>query len=223
MFTNKFKFVDLSHVIDENISIFPSIPLPKITSFLSHSKSKLTGRYKNCTCELTKIEFVTSVGTYIDSPFHFVPDGKDISELDLKDLVVNGLCLDYSKIKDKYINIDSANKFKLQNKALLIYTGWGKYWGKSEYMNHPYLSKDSAKLLVDKKVKLVGIDTLNIDNPDDPERPVHNILLGNNIFIIENLTNLNLLIKKEFTFFAVPPKIKKSATFPVRAFAVVKG
>ena len=76
--------------------------------------------------------------------------------------------------------------------------------------------------MIEKKVKLVGIDTLVIDNPEDKERPVHNLLLRNNILIVENLTNQNKIINKNFTFFAVPPKVKKTTAFPVRAFALLK-
>ena len=88
-----FEFIDLNHNIDENISIFHSIPRPKITSFMSHKESKLTGKYKNCLCELTKIELITSTGTYLDTPFHFNEDGRDISRLDLSQLILDGICL----------------------------------------------------------------------------------------------------------------------------------
>ncbi len=216
------EYIDLSHTINDKISIFPSIPAPKITPFFTHTDSKLSGKYKDCSCEVTKVEFVTSIGTYLDSPFHFNPDGRDISRLELKELILEGICIKPGNSENKYINIDIIKDMELNNKALLIYTGFDKYWGKNEYYNHPYLSRDSANLLLDKKVKLVGIDTLILDNPADKERPVHNLLLNNNIFIVENLKNLGKIADKDFTFFAVPPKISRTAAFPVRAFAIMK-
>lgn len=216
------RFIDLSHVIEDKISFFPILPTPKISSFLTHEDSKLTGRYKNCSCEITKVEFVTNIGTYVDAPFHFNPHGRDISQLNIDDLIMDGICLDFSKNRNKNINIDNIINQNLKDKAVLIYTGWDKYWGKNEYHNHPYLTKDSAGILLDKRVKLAGIDTLVIDNPKDPERPVHNLLLRNNIVIAENLANLNKIVNKGFMFFAVPPKIKRAAAFPVRAFAILK-
>lgn len=73
--------------------------------------------------------------------------------------------------------------------------------------------------MLEKKVKLAGIDTINIDNPQDAYRPVHTLLLKNNILIVENLCNLGKLIDDEFKFFACPLKVKGAAAFPVRAFA----
>jgi kynurenine formamidase len=69
---------------------------------------------------------------------------------------------------------------------------------------------------------LVGIDSLNIDDTSDGLRPVHSILLGANIPIVEHLCNLSQLPDSAFTFYAVPVKVKGFGTFPVRAFGLVK-
>jgi arylformamidase len=76
-------------------------------------------------------------------------------------------------------------------------------------------------VLLRKRPRLVGIDTLVIDDPTDPTRPAHANFLKQKILIVENLTNLELLIDQEFTFIAVPPKVKGAAAFPVRAFAML--
>ncbi len=68
----------------------------------------------------------------------------------------------------------------------------------------------------------VGIDSHNIANTAGKLRPVHTILLGAEILIVEHLCNLYLLPKDGFTFSAVPPKFKGVGTFPVRAMAKLK-
>jgi kynurenine formamidase len=68
---------------------------------------------------------------------------------------------------------------------------------------------------------LVGIDTLVIDSTQDPTRPVHTLLLGAGIPIVENLTNLSQLIGEPFTIVAAPVKVAGAAAFPVRAFAIL--
>jgi kynurenine formamidase len=68
---------------------------------------------------------------------------------------------------------------------------------------------------------LVGIDSYNIDDTTDGTRPAHSILLGAEIPIVEHLCNLNQLPQSGSKFFAIPPKIEKFGTFPVRAFAIV--
>jgi kynurenine formamidase len=69
-------------------------------------------------------------------------------------------------------------------------------------------------------VALVGIDSHNIDDVQDLRRPVHTILLKNEIPIVEHMTNLAALPHLDFRFFAVPVKVKGFGTFPVRAFAI---
>ncbi len=71
------------------------------------------------------------------------------------------------------------------------------------------------------KVACVGIDSLNIDLTATGERPVHTMLLSNDIPIIEHLTNLDELPGDVFLFTAVPPKIEGCGTFTVRAYATV--
>ena len=65
-----------------------------------------------------------------------------------------------------------------------------------------------------------GRDRFNIDNIDTGERPVHTILLGKDIPIVEHLRGLQSLPERGSRFFAVPPKVKGFGTFPVRAFAL---
>ena len=65
----------------------------------------------------------------------------------------------------------------------------------------------------------MGIDSLNIDDITDLRRPVHSILLGQEIPVVEHLTNLAEISQEQFRFTAVPPKVKAFGTFPVRAFA----
>jgi hypothetical protein len=68
---------------------------------------------------------------------------------------------------------------------------------------------------------LVGIDSLNIDDIDDGNRPVHTRLLAARIPIAEHLAHLEHLPDRDFKFFAVPVKVRGFGTFPVRAFGVV--
>jgi hypothetical protein len=65
----------------------------------------------------------------------------------------------------------------------------------------------------------VGIDSLNIDDTNDGERPVHTTLLGSGILIVEHLRGLEQLHAAGFTFTAAPVKVQRIGTFPVRAFA----
>ena len=112
---------------------------------------------------------------------------------------------------------------QMKGKAIVVETGWSRHWNTPQYYDgHPYLTEGAAKLLADSGVLLVGIDSHNIDDVQDLHRPVHTILLGKEIPIVEHMANLAALPETEFRFFAVPPKVKRFGTFPVRAFAMVR-
>jgi arylformamidase len=68
---------------------------------------------------------------------------------------------------------------------------------------------------------LVAIDSLNIDDTNDPHRPVHSILLDAGILIVENICNLEQLPTEGFRFSAVPMKLQGMTAFPIRAWARV--
>jgi arylformamidase len=78
-------------------------------------------------------------------------------------------------------------------------------------------------VLRDGGAALVGIDSHNIDDTSGRARPVHTILLGAGIPIVEHMTGLDQLPQSGFTFNAPPPRVKGMGTFPVRAHAVIDG
>ena len=213
------QLIDLSHTIEHGLVTYKGLPAPIICDYLSREASR---KYyaPGTEFQIGKIEMVANTGTYIDSPFHRYAEGKDLSQLELRRLA------DVEAIKvvvnDRQA-VDAASFPRgtdLMGKAVLVETGWSHHWNTAQYYEgHPFLTEDAAKLLADSGVALVGIDSHNIDDVQDLRRPVHSILLGNDIPIVEHMTNLAALPTEGFRFFAVPVKVKGFGTFPVRAFA----
>jgi kynurenine formamidase len=104
-----------------------------------------------------------------------------------------------------------------------VHTGWDANWRTDAYFEgHPFLTREAAEHLADAGAALVGIDSLNIDDTDDGMRPVHTILLREEIPIVEHMRGLERLPDRGARFFAVPVKVKAFGTFPVRAFGIVE-
>jgi arylformamidase len=82
-----------------------------------------------------------------------------------------------------------------------------------------FLTRAGAAWLADHDAALVGIDALNIDDTGDSERPAHTLLLAAGIPVVEHLTGLGQLPPTGAWFTAVPLRIEKLGTIPVRAFA----
>jgi kynurenine formamidase len=224
--TSSRTLIDLSHTVENGLVTYKGLPAPIICDYLSRDASRKF--YAPGTeFQIGKIEMVANTGTYLDSPFHRYADGKDLSQLELHKLA------DLPGIKVAAIKLAAQNKqaidiscfprgVDLAGKAVLVETGWSRHWKTDQYFEgHPFLTEDAARFLADSGVTLVGIDSHNIDDVQDLRRPVHSILLGKEIPIVEHMMNLTALPETDFRFFAVPVKVKGFGTFPVRAFAML--
>jgi arylformamidase len=214
--------IDLSHTIEPDMPRFRSFDAPHIGALWTHADAAARGYYQGTTCEVTEVRFVTSIGTYLDAPYHFDPGGADISRLDLSQLVLPGLLLDLRRqaASDAALPADALDGLEVTGKALLLWTGWSERWGDEAYYHGPFVSRAMAERLRALRPALVGIDTLIVDSAQDPTRPAHTLLLRAGILIVENLAGLGQLAGTSFTFVAAPVKVKGAAAFPVRAFAM---
>jgi arylformamidase len=216
-------YIDLSHVIYDGLVTYKGLPAPIICDFLSREDSR--GRYATGTeFQIGKIEMVTNTGTYVDCPFHRYEDGKDLSEVELERFAdLEGIVIRADHKNGLAITADAFKGNEIRNRAVLVHTGWDEYWATDKYYeNHPFLTEDAALYLKQAGVRLVGIDSHNIDDTRGNTRPVHSTLLREEILIAEHLCNLKNIPDEGFTFSAVPPKFKGAGTFPVRAFAKLK-
>ena len=108
--------------------------------------------------------------------------------------------------------------------AVLLHTGGDEHWRTDQYATDaPFLTAVAATWLVDSGAALVGIDSINIDDTGDRERPAHTILLGAGIPVVEHLTGLDQLPVTGARFTAAPPLVAGFGTIAVRAFAVIRG
>ncbi len=212
--------IDLSHTIYDGLITYKGLPAPIICDFLSRADSR--ERYAPGTeFQIGKIEMVANTGTYVDCPSHRYADGKDLSEVGLESFAdLDGILIRTDHRKGIAVDAGFFKNKEIKGKAVIVHTGWDEHWATDKYFeNHPFLTEDAAVYLRDAGAKLVGIDSLNIDDTRGKARPVHSTLLRAEIIIAEHLCNLGKVPDQGFTFSAVPPKVKGMGTFPVRAFA----
>ena len=219
-----YKIVDVSHTVEDGMITYKGLPAPVIRDHLTRDASRRI--YADGTeFQIGKIEMVANTGTYLDSPFHRYADGADLAGLDLYSLAnLEGLVVRRLHAALREISLDAIEGLDLRGKAVLFHTGWDRHWRTEAYSdgNHPFLTAETAEYLARSGAALVGIDSYNIDNTKDGNRPAHSILLREGIPIVEHLCVLGELPDKGFKFFAVPVKVKGMGTFPVRAFALVE-
>jgi kynurenine formamidase len=215
------QLIDLSHTIRDGLVTYKGLPAPRICDYLSREASR--AHYEGGTqFQIGRIDMVANTGTYLDCPFHRYADGKDLADTALERLAeLAAVCVTVDPHAGLAVDADAFGAHEVGGKAVLIHTGWSARWGTAEYFDdHPFLTAEAAAYLRDHGAVLVGIDSHNIDDTRTRNsRPVHSVLLGSEILIVEHLRGLERLPASDFRFSAVPPKFTGLGTFPVRAYA----
>jgi kynurenine formamidase len=211
------KPIDLTLTISKSIPSFPGSPKPQFIhwSDIGHDGYNL------------ELLFLSShTGTHLDAPYHFVKNGLKIDQISLDRLIGKAILIKLKKMKNSSITKSDIVLFEKKNgkipnrSSIFFYTKWQKNLNDNNYFTeNPGLDTSAAKYLVLKKINLVGIDAPSIDLGTDTSFTIHKILSRNNILIVENLTNLNKITSKEFTFTILPLKLKDATGSPVRAVA----
>ncbi len=202
------KIIDLSVLVNEQTPVYPGDPKIKIQP---------AGVFATDGWNDHVLTMGTHVGTHIDAPMHMVEGGVSLDKLPIETFVGRG----------KYVAVDGEFSLEtVQNAGIeagdivLFHTGMdAKYHDPEYFVNFPAMSEEVAAYLVEKKVKMVGFDTGSADNQDG--FPIHKILLGGNVLIIENLTNLSQLKDVNFTVYALPLNLDIDGA-PARVIAVVE-
>lgn len=221
-------FVDLTHTFRDGMSGFrvstgegaTTELSATIQPFLTHEETRplFDGR---CSFEITEMHFQTSVGTYLDSPAHRFAGGTDIGDIGLSEVVNEGIVVDVSG-RDPYESVGKEvipDEVDLVGKAVLFNFRWDQYWGTEAYREYPYVDEDLVDHLLAEDVALVGVDTINVDDDRNLDRPAHTKLLERDVLVVENLCRLDEIPDDPFRFFAIPIKAEGAVAMPVRAFA----
>lgn len=217
------EIIDLSILIENNMIYYPEDPEPEISKYITLEKDG---------CRVMKLNIGTHTGTHMDAPAHFIKDGDTIDNIDLKNCVGKAVVVHLTNLKPCYeIVPEDFNKFEkdIKNSSIVLFnTGWIHKANTEEFYKHPYISKSAAEYLKNLGIKAVGVDMLNVDKTciegeqyTESSIASHNVFLGNNILIVENLTNLEKLRTTGSTVMFLPLKIKDGDGSPVRAVAFV--
>jgi kynurenine formamidase len=220
---SEFILIEVSHPIEAGMKTYPNLPEPKMEVLLDYEESR--SKYKHeSEFHIASLHLCGNTGTYVDSPRHRYRDGMDLANLPLSNLAhLKTVVVDVTHYGKRDIGPECFNHLDLEDKAVLINTGWSRHWRTDNYFsNHPFLTGEACDVLIKKKVKFVGIDSLNIDDIEDMSRPAHTRLLGAGIPICEHMTNLSFISSSEAFLHAVPIAWIGGATFPVRAYIMLK-
>lgn len=214
------RIVDLSHPLSPDTPAFPGDPSLVIRVLDATSTPSAAGeRHLNS----SHLSMGLHCGTHMDAPFHFFSERPTIDEVLLERCIgpavlvqlplgVHGTSIEPRHLTEYEPQLRAARR-------VVLNTGWHHFWGAENYFTeHPVISGAAARFLVTCGVQLVGVDTPSVDRPPFE---AHLELLGNDVLIVENLTNLDVLEGDTFALIATPLKIVGRDGSPVRAVAVI--
>ncbi len=200
-------YIDLSVTVNEQTPVYPGDAPVKVES---------AGKIERDGFNDHVVSINTHVGTHIDAPLHMIAGGVTLDQIPIFQFVGRGREVELSES----FNIENLRQANIQEGDIVLFrTDMSEHYHELVYFeDYPVISEEIAQYLVDRKVKMVGVDTGSVDIADG--FPIHKILLGGNVLIIENLTNLNKLTGKNFTVYALPIKLDIDGA-PARVIAVV--
>lgn len=214
--------IDLSRIIYDGMPKIPVLPDVHVRRFFDLGK----GHPLN----VTEIHLPCHAGTHVDAPVHVVPNGKSIEELPLDAFVGPGAVIPVEKGGGEEVtaaDLEGSGVPVGRGDVLMLHTGWDAKFESDEYNMHPYLSVDAAEWIVERGVKLFGIDCITVDlptplRPKGFDFPVHRTLLGNDVLIAENVTNLGAITGRKNRIMALPLKVQGSDAAHARIVAELR-
>jgi kynurenine formamidase len=173
-------------------------------------------------CQASIVLMPSHMGTHVDAPRHFVPDGKTTAEIDLSRYAGEAVCIAIPDFphSGEYDLTDELAKYKDFVKSgdiIILSTGYEKLVGSEEYFDFPDFAENTGALLESYGIRAIGLDTPTLGQ----QNRVHQEVLGREIAVYESLINLEPLIGKRFFISAMPLKFEDGDGSPVRAYAII--
>jgi kynurenine formamidase len=198
---NRFRMRDLSHPIRSRMQVYPGDPGVDLAPALELERDGAA---------VTALHLGSHTGTHVDAPAHTIPGGRTMDRVALEELVGEALVIRVAGLDDRAtIGVDELGELPVRVPAIVVIdTGWAAHFGSERALRHPALGVEAARLLVERGMRVLGVDTLSPDPTDaagTTEFPVHEVVLGSDGLIVENLTGLD----------GLPPRVR-IGVFPLR-------
>ncbi|HID63869.1 MAG TPA: cyclase family protein [Anaerolineae bacterium] len=209
------RIFDVSVRISPQTPVWPGDPPVQIERVASINK----GDFAN----LTRLSLGAHTGTHVDAPYHFFEKGLKVDQLPLSILIGSAHVLEVHP-KERTITATDLGSLGLPSTAqrLLIKTDNSYLWeGRLLEFERDFihLSRDAARWIVKRGIKLIGVDYLSVDSFDSGDRAVHRTLLEAGVVIIEGL-NLSHVAQGVYQLYCLPLKIVDSDGAPARVVLI---
>src|SRR5262249_54962107 len=230
--SGKTKVIDLSYAINDKLVSWPGDP--KVFEAKTNGSVEKDGYFTR------SFWMLEHYGTHLDAPAHFPPGKLTVEQIAPEKFFGPAVVLDVraqaEKNADYQLSTADIETWEKRHGKIpagaivLLRTGWPTRWPNVERyrnsdakgtMHFPGFSGDAAKILLERKVSGLGCDTLSIDPGNSPDFPVHHLVLGANVYQLENLRDMSALPEAGAFLIVAPIKLEGGSGGAVRVFALV--
>jgi kynurenine formamidase len=211
-------WIDLSHALSADLDRIHFLPEPRFERIVSLPEG---------VANITEIQMVCHFGTHIDAPVHFIADGPAMHEIPLDRLYGSGVVLKLNCAPHAVMEaaqLEASGPGVRPGDIVLLDTGWAAKMGTEAYEQHPSLGETATRWLIERRVKLLGVDFSTPDltarrRPEKFDFPVHHALLSRGVLIAEHLTNLSPLAGQRIDAMLCALNIRGADGAPTRVLA----
>lgn len=195
---------DVTVPISNELPTWPGDPGVQLTVWRSLSSGDAAN--------VSMLNLGAHTGTHVDAPAHFIEGAPKVESLPLEILIGEAQVVE---VPDDVFAIDE--EFALDHCApgttrIIFKTRNSAFWNESNpefHTDFTYLDLKAAERLVERGIKLVGIDYLSIEKYDSTQHEIHLALLSHGVVILEGL-NLTDVPAGRYELICLPLRLRTS-------------
>ncbi|MGC4085863.1 MAG: cyclase family protein [Vicinamibacterales bacterium] len=201
------KLIDISVPIDSNLPIYPGN-----TPFSLEAIKRIA---QGGSSNVSTLHMSAHTGTHVDAPRHFFDDGGGVETLPLEMLCGRVRVIELTTRRS--VTAEDLAEFDLREDVrVLLKTHNSRLWGSPAFhADFIGVTEGGARFLVDRGVKVLGVDYLSVEQYKAPGAPAHHVLLGAGTIVIEGL-NLRDVEPGSYEMFCLPLAVVGADGAPAR-------
>ena len=201
------------NLIDVSVPLDPNVPTYPGNTPFSIEPMMRTGRGEHA--NVSSLHMSAHTGTHVDAPRHFFDNGPGAEGLPLEMLIGRTRVIEVASRAG--IAADDLSQIDLsEDVRLLIKTHNSRLWGSPDFhTGYVGVTESGARHLVDRGIKVLGVDYLSVEEFKKPGAPAHHVLLGGGTIVIEGL-NLRDVEPGVYEMYCLPLRIVGGDGAPAR-------
>lgn len=203
-------YYDLSLPISGRLPVWPGDPRVSVirTSSLDRGDA----------ANVSRLDMGSHTGTHVDAPVHFEPGGIGVDELPLDALIGRARLVEVDV--EKKISGSDIERMDLSGVTRVLFkTRNCRLWREPDsgefHEDYIYLAEDAAACLVERGIRLVGVDYLSVESFTDKTFATHHRLLRAGVVILEGL-DPSAAPPGDYELIALPLRIEGGDGAPAR-------